>query len=190
MPDYSKGQIYKIVNNVNDKVYYGSTIQTLSNRMAQHRQRKIGSINKLEVDITECKIILVENYPCNSKYELESRERYYIENFECVNKIIPTRSKKEYQRTDKRKEYLKKYHEENKEKLIKQRKEYNAKNKEVRKKRYEENKEEYLKKAKEYRQKNINKLKQKVTCECGCIVSYQHLGVHKKSKRHQKHLNN
>ena len=38
----------------------------------------------------------MKSFPCNTKLELEKRERYYIENFECVNKSIPTRTKKEY----------------------------------------------------------------------------------------------
>jgi hypothetical protein len=46
---------------------------------------------------------LVENYSCNSKKELETRERYYIENNECVNKNMPTRTMKEYQEENKEK---------------------------------------------------------------------------------------
>lgn len=43
-------------------------------------------------------IILLEDYPCNSKNELHSRERYYIElNISIVvNRCIPTRTEKEY----------------------------------------------------------------------------------------------
>ena len=37
MPDYSKGNIYKILNSIDDETYVGSTIKTLSQRMAQHR---------------------------------------------------------------------------------------------------------------------------------------------------------
>jgi len=29
---------------------------------------------------------LVEDFPCNSRKELEARESYYINNFECINK--------------------------------------------------------------------------------------------------------
>jgi hypothetical protein len=32
----------------------------------------------------------------NVKYELQSRERYHIENTDCVNKNIPTRTKKDW----------------------------------------------------------------------------------------------
>jgi hypothetical protein len=29
---------------------------------------------------------LVEDYPCESRKELEEREAYYINNYECINK--------------------------------------------------------------------------------------------------------
>ena len=37
MPDYSKGEIYKILNTIDDEIYVGSTIETLGQRMAKHR---------------------------------------------------------------------------------------------------------------------------------------------------------
>ena len=37
MPDYSTGKIYKILNNIDDNVYVGSTVDTLGRRMAKHR---------------------------------------------------------------------------------------------------------------------------------------------------------
>ena len=35
--DYNNGKIYCIRNHVNDKIYVGSTCQSLSKRMAYHR---------------------------------------------------------------------------------------------------------------------------------------------------------
>ena len=52
-------------------------------------------------------IILMELYPCGSKAELKARERYYIENNECVNKHIPGRTKKEYYDSNRDKIYQK-----------------------------------------------------------------------------------
>ena len=37
MPDYSLGKIYKVVNDVNNMIYIGSTCQPLYARMASHR---------------------------------------------------------------------------------------------------------------------------------------------------------
>ena len=38
MVDYSKAKIYKICNDVDDEIYIGSTCQSLSQRMAEHRR--------------------------------------------------------------------------------------------------------------------------------------------------------
>jgi len=176
MPDYKKGQIYKIVNNENTNVYYGSTVEPLYKRMYKHRNKHNTCMSKnIGVDLYQCKIILVENYPCNSKYELESRERYFIENFECVNKRIPTRTEKEYRQDNKKllAQKTQKWYEKNKNK------------KKIYDKKYrEKNKDKTKKYKKEYYEKN--KDKDKVECVCGCIVSKSNLSQHKKTKKHCK----
>lgn len=105
MPNYQNGKIYKLISDHTNKIYIGSTqLNYLSSRMSQHRDYyknyKIGKFSYMtSFDIMEygdTKIILLENYPCNSINELNARERYYIETMECVNKIIPGRTKKEY----------------------------------------------------------------------------------------------
>ena len=90
MPDYTKSKIYKITDG--ELTYYGSTVQTLSARLRRHRHGRDCSLKILK----ELNIELVEEYPCNSKKELLDRERYYIQNFECVNQVIPNRTSKEY----------------------------------------------------------------------------------------------
>jgi hypothetical protein len=125
MPDYSKAKIYRIVSNVCDLVYYGSSCETLSKRLAQHR-RSYNSYLKGKGNYTASfeiiekgnyEIILVENCPCNSKEELKSRERFYIENNNCVNKYIPGRTLEETR------EKVKEYYQENREKILKQKSE-------------------------------------------------------------------
>jgi len=54
-------------------------------------------------------ITLVEKYRCETKDELHARERYYIENNKCVNKVIPTRTTKEYNDSENGKEAKKRY---------------------------------------------------------------------------------
>jgi hypothetical protein len=67
--------------------------------------------------IDNCKIVLVEEVECKSKEDLHKRERYYIENNECVNKYIPGRTRKETQKEyrDANKEIIK---EKNNERII------------------------------------------------------------------------
>ncbi len=99
-PKISK--IYKIVNN-NGLIYIGSTTQKyLSKRLACHKYHferwKKGKMNFLTsfkvIAEGDYKIELIEEVKDNGL--LLARERFYIENTKCVNKIKPTRTQKEY----------------------------------------------------------------------------------------------
>ena len=107
MSKYQNGKIYKIVDVGYNKTYYGSTCESLSQRMTRHRAKYTaylkGNITNTrsfdlfdEFGIENCKIELVENYPCNSKEELRRREGYYIKNNDCINKCVPCRTPAEY----------------------------------------------------------------------------------------------
>ena len=103
MPDYQKSKIYKLWSPSKNLVYYGSTIQSLSQRLAGHIMDK----KNYDIDtkkyytsylILECedyKIELVEEYACNNKQQLEKKEGEYIKENECVNKRIEGRTPKE-----------------------------------------------------------------------------------------------
>ena len=173
--DYKNGKIYKIVDNAYTKMYIGSTTQILSKRFYLHKSKylkwKNGSQHKFSVfdifdefEIENCKIELIELYPCNSKEELEKKEGEHIRNNNCVNKRIEGRTKKEYtfDTKDKRKEYKKEYYEKNKDKLI-----------EKTKKHFELNKD----KIKENRKK-------KEVCECGYEYTVINKNRHLKTKKH------
>ena len=115
MVNYGNGKVYKIESHLGDNVYYGSTTKKyLSQRMDKHRGEYkrwlegkcnlIMSYKMFELyGIENCKIILIENCSCESKDELRSREAYYIRNFDCVNKVVPDRTKKEYRQDNKEK---------------------------------------------------------------------------------------
>ena len=160
MPDYQKGKIYKLWSPSQNLVYYGSTIQPLSQRISGHLKQFIrynkGTSNYVSSYlILECedyKIELVENYPCNNKQQLEKKEGEYIKNNECVNIYIPCRTTQEY-REDNKEEISnkkKKKYEENKEEVL----EKNRKN-------YENSKEKILEKKKEYYEANKEKIKER-----------------------------
>ena len=77
---------------------------------------KINSFDLYEkYGVENCKIYLVELYPCETKEELFAREGYYIKNNKCVNKNVAGRTRKEHQEDNKeilleqRKPYLKEY---------------------------------------------------------------------------------
>jgi inner membrane protein involved in colicin E2 resistance len=93
-------------------------------------------------------IILIEDFPCESKNELERRERFHIEGNTCVNKRLPAQTeveKKEYTKA-----YYKAYYEANVEHGKANSKAY-----------FEANRAEILK-----------RLKEKITCDnCGSVIN-------------------
>ena len=184
MPDYNKSVIYKIYDNTNSNVYYGSTCNVLKTRMSQHK-----CAAKSKGDCVSKQIILngnysysaVENYPCNSRQELHTRERYWIENFDCINKQVPGRTIKEWQQ-------------DNKEKLKKQKAEWQQDNKEKLKKRQKEYRTMNKTKLKQYRTEYITKNKEqikkrsatKIACECGSHIRRSDMADHRKTAKHAK----
>jgi len=110
MADYANGKIYKIVGE-DGSVYFGSTTQCLKLRMGQHRYNKGTTAHQKIISQMDWNMILVENYPCESKKELLDREATYIRENPCVNREIPGRTGKEYYENNRN--ILKKYYEEN-----------------------------------------------------------------------------
>tara|TARA_R110000787_G_scaffold213335_1_gene322880 strand:- start:43 stop:582 length:540 start_codon:yes stop_codon:yes gene_type:complete len=179
MPDYSKSKIYKIVCNETGATYYGSTVQKVSERMGKHRSRMVCSSRQI-IERGNYGYSLVEEFSCDTKEQLHARERWYIENNDCVNKQIPTRTRKEY-------------NEANREKIQEQRNEYREANKEKIQEYYQANKEKIQEQKKEYYEANKEKIREKirerVVCECGCEVNKNELPRHRRSKKHLALIN-
>ena len=131
MPDYENSKIYKIYDNTNGNIYIGSTTEKyLSKRLQHHlskynywikndRDKKLFMSSYEIFNNNNYHIELIENINCKDIYELKNRERYYIENCECINRYIPNRNMKEY-REDNKSEILEKkkiYRENNKSKI-------------------------------------------------------------------------
>ena len=148
MPDYANGKIYKIVCNITGEQYIGATTQKLSQRLTGHVRRKNTDKCYKSKDIIlrgDYQIILIENYSCNNKEELERKEREHIEANICVNKFIPTRTQKEYK-------------EDHKEEIALNKKEYYVTHKEEIALYREKNKEAIKMKEKEYRETHKEKI--------------------------------
>ena len=189
MVNYNNGKIYKIESHLGDKIYIGSTTKEyLSQRMDAHRRDykrwKNGKFTltnsfKLfdEYGVENCQIVLLESYPCNSKDELTAKEAYYIKTNECVNKIVPQRTSKEYK-------------EDNKERIKKNQKEYQELNKDKLKIYYEANKDVFNENKKIYHETNkeyFNTLKnQVIQCSCGKPYTHSNRVRHNKSAFHIK----
>ena len=170
--DYQNGKIYIVRNSINDLTYIGSTCQTLSQRMAQHRKDSQANRKydmKLfacmrELDANNFYIELVEYCPCNTRDELLKREGECIRNFKPdLNSKIEGRTKKEWYEDNW--DRLQEYRETNREKISERMKTYRENNKEViaerKKADYEKNKEHYIQKAKENYEANKEQVKAK-----------------------------
>ena len=219
IPDYSKSCIYKLLHKEdfnNENIYVGSTTNFIQ-RKKTHKKR-CNLVNNKEYNKNVYQhirgnggwenwvMIQIEPFSCNSKKELETRERYWIETLKSkLNCVIPTRTQREYydnnkekiaekvkkyrqQNADKMTEQSKIYYQNNKEKIAERVKKYREQNKEKMteqsKKYYQNNKEKIAEREKKYREQNKEKIAGKVNCDnCGCNVSKKCLTRHKKSKK-------
>lgn len=174
MVNYQNGKVYKIIDENYEIVYIGSTAQELlCDRYKNHPYKA-----------SNHKIILIENYPCNSKQELCMREQQIIEehsNLLNKNKAYITEEEKKNYIKEKRKEYY-----ENDKEFYKQKsKKYRQKNKDIlnqKNKEWRDNNKEYLK---QYKKEHYEKLKQnKIICEfCNCEVLKKYLKKHQQTKK-------
>lgn len=156
-------KIYKLT--AGDLIYIGSTKQKkLSKRFSNHKEHandcKYTSHILFKSGI-EVKINLIETCIEDDRYD---RERYWIENTNCVNKVIPGREMKEWYQDNK--ENIKQYKKNNKEKILEYNKQY-----------YQDNREQTLEKK-----------KQKHECECGGRYISAHKLTHLKTQKHQNFI--
>lgn len=196
MVNYGKGLIYKLCCNDTDikDEYVGSTTD-FTERKRTHKVQcnnpnsggyhfKVYQFIRNNGGFENWSMIQIEKFPCESKRELETRERYWIETLESkLNCVIPTRTDKEWciDNSDKIKEYQKVYRIQNVDKIKEYQIEWRIENSNI------------LKELKHlYYVKNsyniLERQKEKITCECGSIVNKHHLQRHCKTNKHLKLL--
>ena len=175
--DYSKTIIYKIVclDPLVTDCYVGHTTD-FRKRKNQHKHACLNPNDKgynLNVYKTirdnggwiNWDMILIEKYPCNDSLEACKRERYYLEQLGAtMNKILPSRTEKEYYQDNKEK--FKTYH-------VEYRK---------------NNRDTLLKKKSDYYYKNKEKINQKINCDCKGTYLHNSKARHMKTKKHQDYL--
>jgi len=177
--DYKNSKIYKIVDIGYTKMYIGSTTQPLSKRFSKHKIDYIRWKNNKCCKITaydifeefgfdNCKIELIEEFPCENKIQLNRKEGEYIKNNECVNKNIAGRTPQEWREVnkDKKKQYDHRYREANKDEILEKEKKYreanrnkiNERSKIYQKEHYELNRDKIKEQKKIYYQANKDKI--------------------------------
>jgi group I intron endonuclease len=174
--DYSKGKIYRILNNVDDDCYIGSTTQPLSKRMAVHRKDMNAASNRDRLLYIKMRlhgaenfyIELVEEYPCENVEQLRKREGHYIREMGTLNKLVSGRSTDEWRRDsfEHRKAWQKQYDTEHREKKSAYKKDW------------------LLKNAEKMREWKLTPIQ----CECGITYTQQCRSKHVKTKRHLSHM--
>ena len=190
--NYNNGKIYKIIPNIEKaeegEIYIGSTTnERLCQRMTFHRNNykkwkdgKTPNITRSYIlfekySVKNCSIILIEEVNCETKDQLLSRERYYIESTKCLNKCIPTRT-------------IKEWYEDNKDKIKASNKQYRENNKDEKQKYDKQYREVNKDKIKEYREDNKDKIKiskdKPFICECGSTIRHCEKARHYKTKKH------
>jgi hypothetical protein len=211
MPNYQNGKIYIIVCNITDECYIGSTTEpTLARRLAKHvkdykvwKSGKSGKVYSYDIiGRGDYQMLLIENFPCNSRDELTSREgemiRQYKMNSLCMNKNIAGRTIQQWKEDnkDKVKDMKKNYYINNKEKLDDNRKKWCEKNKDKLKERKKEYYAKHLEKLSQnninYKQVNKEKIKQqqseRIECICGSCIRRGSKSQHERTIKHQDYL--
>ena len=190
MTDYSQGKIYMLISEQTSDIYIGSTVQKLSDRFDDHKKDYKLWLNKKQHYITsyelckydDCKIHHIEDYPCESKKQLDRREGEYQKMMDCVNKNIAGRTQKErsdeYYSRPEIKEKVKKYH-----------KEYYS-NPEVKEKVKQYRKEYFSRPEVKEKQKEINERRRRIRIKCVCGSEHRKAdtSIHKKTKKHIKYI--
>ena len=178
---YHNSIIYKLHCNITGEDYYGST-RDYKQRISIHKCSTEKQLSKRQcksrqiIERGDYAFSIVEECNFETRQQLKERERYYYENFPCINQVIPYKSREEllqYKR-DRSKSGIDK----------KTKAEYRAEHKvelsEKQKARYNNNKEDH-------------KLRRKATayvCVCGVNVSStSNRSQHEKSQGHQKFIN-
>ena len=98
MVNYANGKIYKLVNNVDGKIYVGSTCGELRQRKWVHKAESIRSCERKvykhlnQIGWCNVDIILIEACECKNKDELHRRERHFVDELKPdLNINIPNR---------------------------------------------------------------------------------------------------
>ncbi len=99
-----KGTVYMIWSSQTPKRYYGSTIQTLSMRMSEHRKRfrkwSVDGLNYVSsydvLCFDDARIEWIETVEFENRAELAAREGWWMRNNECSNKNVAGRGAAEW----------------------------------------------------------------------------------------------
>jgi len=187
--DYSKTRVYQIVSEKTDKIYVGSTIQSLAERLRGHKaDMKAGTYCSSQeiLKYGDAQIVLLEAFKeCQSEeqkraYEYQWMQKKKSEGIELVNRNMPTRTQKERYNENHNDvvEKKKQYYNEHRDMRVAQMKQYAA-----------DNHDELLANQRQYGAEHRSERKVRIsaplTCGCGASIT---LGSKARHGRSQKHI--
>lgn len=182
--DYSKLVIYKIQHIDNPELLYVGSTTDFTKRKYQHKSNCNNTNDKsynfkLYKTIREnggwdaFNMVVIKPFACENKRQAGCEED------RCIREIKANMNERRAFITP--------------EEQVEYNKQYRLENREKQKQYYLENRDKILDIRKQYKlihkEQIAEQQKQKITCECGCIVSNSNLAGHKRSKKHQDLLN-
>ena len=187
--DYSITCIYKIVcRDLEVKDFYIGHTTSFKHRKIQHKY-DCQNLNSKKQNIylysfikgnggfDNFDMVFIESVCCKNVLEARQRERQLIEELKpSLNRTMPMIEPSV-------KEYKQNWYNENKERVS-----------EEKKQKYQLEKEYVKQKSRDYHYKNrdiiLEKMKEKTICECGSVVSKNHLNRHFSTLKHNEFINN
>jgi hypothetical protein len=175
------GRVYSIRSHQTSDIYIGSTTQTLSQRLTDHRRDYKYFLNHNNHYMTSYEILkygdeyieVIYEGDFESKQSLKRKEGEYQREMKCVNKVIAGRTSQEL---------FKIYYEKTKEHRTNYNHQY-----------YDEHKEQILEHVTQYRNEHKDQIshrrKQKITCACGSVICIGAKQQHERSKKHLEYFN-
>jgi len=172
------GYIYKITGACG-LIYIGSTTN-MKNRKYPHNSTANVCSSKLLKKPLQFVIIDTRKYKLMKTLYLV--EQFYLDNNNTINQVRAYTNYKSLGYLLRKKIKDRNYYNKNKEKLLEKSKIY-----------YNKNREKKNEKGNIYYNKNKEKIskqrKEKVKCECGCLINKYHMPRHKRSPKHINLLN-
>ena len=188
--DYSKTIIYKIQHIDNPELLYVGSTTDFTKRKYHHKSccnnpNNRGHNFKLYKMIREngnwdmFNMVVIKPFQCQNKQEALTEEDKLIRE---MKSSLNMNSNRAFTTPEEKQEQNKQWRLKHKDKIKERNKQYNLENKE-RSKQY--NGQYYTERKDQIAENN----KQKITCECGCVLRRDSLARHKPSKKHQDLLN-
>ena len=166
--------------------------------------RSNGGWNNWEmVPIEELKNCSLINAKIREQYHIDLNKSLMNQRKAYITEEQKKEKAKEYENSDKYKEYRKEYRLENREKILEKAKEYRLENSDKNKEKYLENRDTILKQQKQYQLENREKIlekkkeyrlenreiisdkqKEKITCVCGKTFTKSNKSQHERSQFH------